>query len=122
VSKPEASTAAPPAPAPAPPPAPKPVVDVDQLRQNYVARILAHVEPHKFYPRMARRRDIQGEVRLTINVDCQGGLLSHESGGAHKLLENSATKALAQALPLPTPPDELGCPLHIEFGMVYSLQ
>ena len=33
-------------------------------RESYLARLLAHIDRHKFYPRSARRRGMQGEIQV----------------------------------------------------------
>lgn len=90
-------------------------------KKHYMHDVLTHIEHHKWYPRIARRMGIEGDVKVRFII--------HADGSAHDLLiENgpetlmaAARKTVERSLPLPTPPEKVDCPLECEFRMRFSL-
>jgi len=90
-------------------------------RQQYLHKLLSHIESHKFYPRAARRRSIEGNVKVSF-VLCEDGHYEKLTiDGVHTALVKAARQALEDSRPLPAPPEDIGVPEKIEFAMVYSL-
>jgi protein TonB len=76
------------------------------LRARYKAMLAAAIEKNKYYPNQARRRRIEGEVRVAFTILADGSLseirLTQSSGS--KVLDNAALGAirkLARVDPLP---------------------
>ena len=89
---------------------------VNPSQANWQARVLAHLERHKRYPRAAQRRRSEGVSLVEYAVDRMGGVqwarLARSSGNA--LLDDEALAAVQRASPLPSPPDEVqGDPVQI---------
>lgn len=91
-------------------------------RKQYMHHVLTHIEHHKWYPRIARRMGIEGDVKVRFII--------HADGSAHDLLiENgpetlmaAARKTVERSLPLLIPPEKVDCPLECEFRMRFSLR
>ena len=96
--------------------------DPNDDRQDYLARLQAHIEAHKFYPRRARLLGIEGVVGVTFRFDEAGRVRDLAGTGAHRLLNQSAVSSVKRATPLPEPPDSLSLPLTVKFTMRYDLQ
>ena len=102
---------------PAPPAAPKAEKSEPPMQSNsnalptWQSDLLKHLAKYrdKAYPESARRRGIQGTVRLRFVVDARGMVLSSEvvgeSGSA--LLDRGTIDMVRIAQPLPIPPKEL---------------
>lgn len=90
-------------------------------RELYLHQLLSHIESHKFYPRAARRRALEGNVKIAFVLRDDGYYEQLELNGRRKILLNATRQALEAARPLPVPPSEIGLDRHIEFNMVYSL-
>jgi len=90
-------------------------------RETYLARLLAHIDSHKFYPRSARRRGEKGEVRVSFYLLRDGAIRDLQITGGSKALRLAARQAIQNALALPAPPDSLELQAPVSFGMVYRL-
>ncbi len=118
--KPKASTEPPPRPAPMPPPsASRQLVDI---RNEYLSRLLAKIEKNKFYPTVARKRNLQGMIQVRFRLGCGGEVEAVEIDGKHSLLRKAAMKAIEAAKPLPKIPDEIECPMLVNYAMAYELE
>jgi protein TonB len=90
-------------------------------RQQYLHKLLSHIESHKFYPRAARRRSIEGDVKVSFMLCGDGHYEKLTIDGGHTALVKAARQALEDSMPLPAPPEDIEVPEKIEFAMVYSL-
>lgn len=109
------------APAPAPLPPPSASRQLTDLRNAYVTELLAKIEKNKFYPTIARRRNLQGKIKVRFRLGCRGEVQGLEIDGKHSLLRKAAGKAIDASLPLPKIPAEIECPMQIDYAMAYSL-
>jgi len=90
-------------------------------RQQYLHKLLSHIESFKFYPRAARRRSLEGDVKISFMLLDDGYCEQLTLDGRHSALVNATQQALESAMPLPVPPKDIGLPRQIEFAMAYSL-
>ncbi|MGD8911803.1 MAG: TonB family protein [Candidatus Thiodiazotropha sp.] len=102
-----------------PPPQIQPKVD---LREKYLAKLLAKIEAKKFYPTIARRRNLEGKVEVSFNLSCNGKVSKLTITGSHSLLRKAAGKAIDAAQPLPQPPSQVECPMPVHYAMAYTLE
>lgn len=136
-------------PSPPPPPRPKPAparpavvttppepvpaqvprqLDVDRreaLKADYLARLQAEIERHKYYPRLSRRRGEEGRVVVELLIGRRGGFreirVQHSSG--NRRLDEAALKTLKKIDPAAPLPAELGRDSwRISVPMVFSLR
>lgn len=77
--------------------------------RDYAATLLAWLEQHKQYPRLARMRRQQGTVMLHVVIDRQGKVLAHriEKGTGYPALDNEVLQMIQRAQPLPAMPDTM---------------
>jgi len=94
---------------------------IQRETERYLSNVMAHIEQHKWYPKAARRRGIEGEVhvRFTLHPDGSARELTVENGSSVLLI--AARKAVERAMPMPKPPENIHCPLPCEFRMRFSL-
>lgn len=93
-----------------------------KARQRYEQELMAHIERHKFYPPIARRRGMEGRVQVSLTVLEAGDVSGLNCSSGPTLLQNAACNAVSAALPLPTPPEGLTLPLSVTFGMDFNLK
>ncbi|RVU33649.1 TonB family protein [Hwanghaeella grinnelliae] len=92
---------------------------------NYIAKLRLWLERHKDYPRLARRKRMQGVVLLYFRVGRDGSVLAQEirEDSGHVLLDEAALEMLARATPLPTFPQDMpGDYLDVVLPVEYSLR
>ena len=92
---------------------------------NYIARLRLWLERHKDYPKLARRKRMQGVVLLYFRVSRDGEVLAQEirESSGHALLDEAALDMLARAIPLPSFPKEMaGGYLDVVLSVEYSLR
>ena len=90
-------------------------------RQQYLYKLLSHIESFKFYPRAARKRSLEGDVKISFLLGDDGYCEQLMLDGRHTVLVKATRQALESAMPLPAPPKDIKLSRQIEFVMVYSL-
>jgi len=95
---------------------------VARERLKYMAKVMAHIERHKYYPPTARRRGIQGNVHIRFLLLADGSTQQLMVEGVSSVLQKAAKKAVIKAIPMPKPPTGIHCPMHCEFAMRYALK
>ena len=93
----------------------------EQQQNEYLRRLMGHIERHKFYPQAARRRGLQAVVKIGFELLADGQIKNLRIAEGHKLLRSAAEEAVSRALPLPRPPESVATPLAINFSMAYQL-
>lgn len=94
-------------------------------RQRYLAQIMARIEKHKWYPPAARRRGLEGNMRIRLFLSSDGSIRSIVVEGGHRLLRFATRRAVEEASPLPEPPlsiRETPDLLAFRFSMRYHLR
>lgn len=95
---------------------------LEQAKHEYLRRLLAHIEAHKHYPNVARRRGIEGEVAVSFNLLSRGEVTDLKLEQGHRVLRQAVEEAIAAAHPMPLPPPELPLPMNISFRMQFALR
>ena len=90
-------------------------------REQYFQQLLSHIESYKFYPRAARKRFIEGGVKIAFTLNDDGHYRQLELFGERDVLVNATRIALEEAVPLPVPAGDINISRRIEFTMAYSL-
>ncbi|MDQ6956947.1 MAG: energy transducer TonB [Mariprofundaceae bacterium] len=97
-------------------------VQLKQLKQHYLSRILSKIQSHKNYPYSARRRHIEGDVHVSFMVDAQGHISGLHLTGGSSALRLSTRRAIEDSLPFPVPSAILSQSMHSQFVMQYRLK
>ena len=95
---------------------------IKQQKQIYMHELLTHIEGYKFYPRVARRRGIEGEIKVSFTLLANGKLQDLQVDGDQSVLLSAAQQAMEDAVPLPLPPASMTLPRRIDISIVYSLK
>lgn len=76
--------------------------DID-IWQSEVGQAIAKKQ---VYPRAALRKEIEGKVRVEINIDRDGNIVAHslKSSSGHEVLDREIPKLIKRVSPLPKPP------------------
>ena len=90
--------------------------------QNYLALVMQQVERHKNYPRVARRRGLEGSVQIRFQIAADGTVRALNLEGGHSLLQSAARRAVEKAIPFPPPPPGAAKPCPVAFAMLFELE
>ena len=94
------------------------------IPKDYLTALHREIERHKTYPAQARRRGLEGEVRVGFVVECDGSISRVEVVGSSgsNLLDEAAAATLQQIRRLPPLPGSLRLArLRLELPMVFRL-
>ena len=94
---------------------------LQRKRQQYLQKLLSHIESFKYYPRAARRRSLEGNVKISFVLRDDGFYEQLMLDGEQTALVKATQQALESAMPLPVPPRNIDMSRQIEFTMAYSL-
>lgn len=95
---------------------------IAHAKEEYLRRLMAHIESYKRYPSAARRRGIEGDVNVAFKLEADGGVSDLDTTGAHRVLLSAASDALEEAEPMPLPPDTFKFPWEVSFTMQFTLR
>lgn len=99
--------------------------DSAQPTDDYIVRLRAWLSRHKEYPQAARRKELEGTVRLYLVIDQDGHIVTRritQSSGS-QLLDDAAEEMLARAEPLPAMPSTMRRNrLELVVPIVFSLR
>jgi protein TonB len=101
------------------PPTTERLRDSEERLARYVAEVRAMILAQKRYPRLARKRSIEGAVEARIEIGADGSLSGLRlSESAPRVLSRATEEAIERAAPFPTPPEGVRV---IEIPVDYSL-
>jgi len=86
---------------------------------QFVARLRAKINARKSYPRIARKRGMQGSVRVKFRITATGKLTGLSASGP-RIFINSAKQAVKSAFPLSTRGANL--PMTVSLTLNYHLK
>lgn len=95
---------------------------IEQTRKSYQALLMRHIEVHKHYPRVARKRKIEGKIQVSFTLLANGDIKNLMINGKRSILKKATKNAIDYALPMPQPPKNLSLPMDIKFYMNYFLK
>jgi len=93
-----------------------------KLEDQFINELLKQIENQKFYPKKARRKNIQGTVRVELKLDDNGNIVSVQLFDGHKILRKAAATAIKASAPFKAPPSSLAAPQSISFGVHYQFR
>ena len=97
-------------------------IDVLPARQRYFSTLLAHIEGHKYYPRSARHRGIEGSIQISFRLLPNGSISGLMVSGGSLVLRRAAKNSVTNALPLPLCPPEINCPMQVSYAMQFKIR
>ncbi|NNJ92098.1 MAG: TonB family protein [Gammaproteobacteria bacterium] len=98
------------------------VLAVQKQQDLFINELLDQIENNKFYPKKAKRRNIQGTVRVELSLDDTGKLVSLQLFEGHKILRKATATAIQATAPFSAPPSSLTVPQTIKFGVHYQFR
>jgi periplasmic protein TonB len=96
--------------------------DEEAALRHYLAALRAAIAAHKSYPAMARRRGIEGNVKVSFTLLADGNVRDIRVTGGPRPLRNAARQAINRAVQLPPPPAGVVSPMPVQYAMNFSLR
>ncbi|MEA2048426.1 MAG: TonB family protein [Campylobacterota bacterium] len=90
-------------------------------KNQFLANIRAKINRHKSYPRIAKKRGMQGSVKVTFTI-LRSGKVGHITLNGPKIFHNSARKAVKSAFPIGTKNIPISLPLKINITLRYQIR
>ena len=88
-------------------------------KSHFIARLKAKINASKSYPRIARKRGMQGSVKVRFRITSAGKLSGLTASGA-RIFINSAKKAVKKAFPLSV--RGVSLPMNVALTLNYRLK
>ncbi|KMP12332.1 hypothetical protein UZ36_01060 [Candidatus Nitromaritima sp. SCGC AAA799-C22] len=84
-------------------------LELGELRRGFVNRVWGRVAGVKYYPRIARKRGLEGRPVVTFTLDSRGDLinLNLTTPSNHKMLNEAALETIRRGTPYPPIPEPL---------------
>ena len=89
-------------------------VTTEREKKHYLSLVMDCIERCKYYPTMARRRGISGEIEVNMTLLPNGEVENLEIDGGHGILCDAVREAVMKASPLPPPPGNESYPVRIK--------
>jgi TonB family protein len=86
-----------------PPPAPAPKVDLSAHKERFKNRARDSIIANKKYPRMAKRRRIQGTVHVVFDIQRDGTATHIRTSGASMLLKKATKRSIQKSFTIEIP-------------------
>ena len=86
---------------PAPPPQPK--INLNAKKRMFLRSVRNSIYANKKYPPIAKRRNIQGRVKVTFDIDQNGQISNIRTSGGSKILQKAARKSVLKSAPFTIP-------------------
>ncbi len=99
-------------------------VNRDNLLQEYICKLKAEIERKKNYPQIARRKGIEGVVKVQFCISNDGRLktVTIAASSGCPILDNEAVMSVRKASPFLCIPEELGKEeLNMNVGITFKL-
>ena len=93
-----------------------------EVLQHYLAELRAAIAAQKQYPALARRRGIEGEVKVTFTLLADGSVRDLRVSGGPRPLRSAARQAVRRAVQLPPPPAGVPSPMPVQYAMNFTLR
>jgi protein TonB len=96
--------------------------EIDLKQKAFMLKIRELINANKFYPKSARRRGIEGEVKLKFNILANGCVKSIKMLSGKNIFEKSAVQAVQKSFPIVMNEKLYNFPKEFSITLVYKLK
>ena len=82
---------------------PQPVVNNDHHKEAFLRNVRSKIIAHKKYPKIAKRRHIEGSVKVRFDININGQVTNIRFINGKRIFQKSIKKTLAQCFPMSVP-------------------
>lgn len=91
-------------------------------QKSYLQQLRERINEHKAYPKMAQKRNIEGNVMVEFTISTKGELLSYAIIEGQTLFVKSAEEAIVKSFPFPMEEELFTQNQTIKIEIVYALK
>lgn len=95
---------------------------LEKLRVDYLNLVKRTINSNKSFPKSAKRRGLQGEVKIKFDVSKKGKLLSFHILNGNSSFFKASSKALKKSFPILRPKEIQKKILHLSINLKYILK
>lgn len=92
------------------------------IQNNYIKKIVMNIEKNKYYPALARSRNMQDIIDVQFELLRNGKVLNLKIKGNYKSLRHAARTAIFNAMPFPEPSQNIRFPIDVKYAMAFKLK
>ncbi|SHO80530.1 Ferric siderophore transport system, periplasmic binding protein TonB [hydrothermal vent metagenome] len=92
-----------------------------QIERKYLNRVKNAINRNKSYPSKAKRRGVEGSVKVRVVLSSKGKLISYKIVSGNKLFKKSVKKAIKNSFPLLPPKGIFSSNIKFTFTLKYKL-
>jgi protein TonB len=90
-------------------------------KNKFLARVRAKINKHKSYPRIAKKRGMQGSIKVKFTI-LRSGKVGHISVDGPKVFRNSARGAVKSAFPINAKKAPISLPMSVNITLRYQIR
>jgi protein TonB len=90
-------------------------------RNKFWTKLRVKIDRNKFYPRIAKKRGMQGRVKVKFTILANGNV-GHISVSGPKVFHNSAKNAVKKAFPIDAKKSPISLPTSVNVPLNYQLR
>ena len=90
-------------------------------KSQFLVKVRRKIDQHKSYPKIAKRRGMQGKVKVRFTI-LSNGNVGHISVSGPKVFHNSARYAVKKAFPISTRNIPISLPTSVNLTLHYQLK
>ena len=92
-----------------------------KIQKKYYNRVKNAINRNKSYPSKAKRRGVEGSVKVKVVLSSKGKLISYKIISGNKLFKKSIKKAIKNSFPLSPPKGTFSSNIKFSFTVRYKL-
>lgn len=98
-----------------------PKVDVTQIKNNFLMLLRKTINKNKFYPRVAQRRGIEGNVKVSFRIMNNGQVDAIKIVSGKRVFNKAVTQAIEKSFPIQIPKELQDFPMAVNLQLNFSL-
>ena len=95
---------------------------LEAKRNLFIEQMRQAIDKNKIYPNSARRRAIEGEVKMSFTLQADGSVRDVQMLLGKSIFEDSAKEAIAKSFPLHVEKELFSFPKEFQITLVYTLK
>lgn len=99
-----------------------PKINISKIKNDYIAKVKKTINSNKFYPNSARRRGIEGSVKVEFTIQNNGKLTMVKIIQGKKIFFKAAKEAILNSFPIQGYKDNKIFPINLTLVLKYNLK